>query len=342
MGVGKAVFLLQVCLALVIAARDDSQACRAFASSAATTATATAAATATATATATAAAAATATAAAAAAATATAAATNSSTSTNSAAQLSDTLLLPSREPLWDFEDARSAELRSDGALFITDAGTGNLYTFLLDTASVKPDQLVPGLQQPDGLTLVMDTYTAVASRTAGEVILLDEELIYMRAVSVPSWVPGADTFQPTDVTSNAFGELFILDGPGLRIYQFNANGAYLQHFELQDMASPDRLVYHSESLFITDPGSGKLHVLTEAGQELATIGTFPELSRVRVLDGTIWILSGDVAHLFAMTGEHMGNLKPEDPAGTLRDVAGDGNRVFLLTRGSLYFWDLTL
>ncbi|TVQ70325.1 MAG: hypothetical protein EA363_07965 [Balneolaceae bacterium] len=289
MGVGKTILLLPFCLALVIAARDDSQAGGAFTSS---------------------------------------------------TQPSDTLLLPSGEPLRDFEDARSAELRSDGTLFITDAGTGNLYTFLLDTAGVTPDQLVPGLRQPDGLTLVMDTYTAVASRTAGEVTLLDEELIYMRDVSVPSWVPGAATFQPTDVASNAFGELFILDGPARRIYHFNANGAYLQHFELLEMTSPDRLVYHSESLFITDPGSGKLHVLTEAGQELAAIGTFPDLSRVRVLDGTIWILSGEVAHLFAMTGEHLANLKPEDPAVTLRDVAGHGNRVFLLTRGSLYFWEL--
>ena len=317
MGVSKTVLLLPFFLALVIVAYDDPQAGSAFISSAATTATATTSIT----------------------------STTSTTSTTSAtfttsATTSDTLLLPSGEPLWEFEDARSAELRSDGTLFITDAGTGNLYTFLLDTAGVMPDQLVPGLRQPDGLTLVMDIYTAVASRTAGEVTLLDEDLIYMRDVSVPSWVPGAGTFQPTDVASNAFGELFILDGPARRIYHFNANGAYLQHFELQEMTSPDRLVYHSESLFITDPGSGKLHVLTETGQELAAIGTFPELSRVRVLDGTIWILSGEVAHLFAMTGEHLGNLRPENPAGTLCDVAGDSSRVFLLTRGSLYFWNL--
>ena len=309
MGVGKTVLLLPFCLALIFAASDDSQAGGAFTSSAAMTA-----------------------------ATVTTAANNPSN--NPSAQPSDTLLLPSVESLWDFEDARSAELRSDGTLFITDAGTGNLYTFLLDTASAMPDQLVPGLREPDGLTLVMDTYTAVASRTAGEVTLLDEELIYMRDVSVPSWVPVAGTFQPTDVASNAFGELFILDGPARRIYHFNANGAYLQHIELQELTSPERLVYHSESLFVTDPGSGNLHVLTEAGQELAVIGAFPQLSRVRILDGTIWILSGKVAHLFAMTGEHLGNLKPENPAGTLRDVAGDSNRVFLLTRGSLYFWDL--
>ena len=320
MGVGKAILLLPFCLALVFAARDDSQAGSAI---------------------------------------------NSTIAPEplreprvetlreprakpqaelradrQAEPQADTLLLPSRESLWDFEDARSAELRSDGMLFITDAGTGNLYTFRLDTASVKPGQLVPGLRQPDGLTLVMDTYTAVSSRTAGEMTMLDEELIYMRDVEVPSWVPGADPFQPTDVTSNAFGELFILDGPARRIYQFNANGAYLQHFELPDLVSPDRLVYHSESLFITDPGSGKLHVLTDAGHSLATIGTFPELTRVRIMDGTIWILSGEVAHIFAMTGEHVGNLKPENPVGKLRDVAGDGNRVFLLTRSSLYFWNL--
>ncbi len=260
---------------------------------------------------------------------------------DSNAQPSDTLLLPYMEPLWDFDDARSAELRFDGTLFITDAGTGNLYTFLLDTATVKPGQLVPGLRNPDGLTLVMETYTAVASPTAGEVTLLDEELVYMRDVSVPSWVPGADTFQPGDITSNAFGELFILDGLAGRVYHFNANGAYLHHIELKDMISPARIVYYEESLFIADPGSGKLHVLSDSGHELATIGTFPELSRVRILDDTIWILSGGVAHIFAMTGEHIGNLKPEKPTGALRDVAGDGNQVFLLTHGSLYFWRST-
>ncbi len=252
----------------------------------------------------------------------------------------DTLLIPSRELQWEFMDARSAELRTDGTLFITDAGSGNLYTFLVDSAAVTPDVLVPGMEEPDGLTLVMDTYTAVVSQASGEVTLLDEELTYMRSISVPSWVSGAASFQPADVASNEFGELFVLDAQQQRIYHFNANGAYLQHFELADMTSPERLIYYSESLFVADPGSGKLNVLTDAGRGLAAIGTFPELSRVRIIDGVIWVLSGRVVHLFTMSGEHIGNLKPEGFTEPLRDVAGDGNRVFLLTRSSLYFWNL--
>ncbi len=253
----------------------------------------------------------------------------------------DTLLVPSRQLQWEFQDARSADFRSDGALFITDAGSGNLYTFRVDSATVTPDALVPGLEIPDGLAIVMDTYTAVVSRGSGDVILLDEDLTYMRSVSVPSWAPGASDFHPSDVTANEFGELFILDGGQRRVYHFNANGAFLQHLELGDLDTPGRLVYHSESLFISDPGSGKLIVLTDTGRKLAAIGTFPELSRVRIIDNVIWVLSGGVAHLFSMSGEHIGNLKPEGVAGPLYDVAGDSNRVFLLTGSSLYFWSLT-
>jgi hypothetical protein len=253
---------------------------------------------------------------------------------------SDTLLIPSRQLQWDFHDARSADLRADGTLFITDAGSGNLYTFRLDSATLVPHILVPGLEVPNGLALVMDTYTAVASSESGEIILLDEELTYMRTVTVPSWAPGASGFYPSDVAANEFGELFILDGVQRRIYQFNANGAYLQHFELGDMVAPVRLAYYSESLFITDSGSGKLRVLTDTGRELAVIGTFPGLSRVRIIDDVIWVLSDGIAHLFSMAGEHIGNLKPEGLSGPLVDVAGDSNRVFLLTDSSLYFWTL--
>ncbi len=256
-------------------------------------------------------------------------------------QSPDTLILPAVTLSSDFEDIRSAAMGPDGMLFVTDAGSGNLYTFLVDSVSVAPQVLVPGLEQPDGLSLVMDTYTAVVNRASRDVILLDEELVYMRSVSVPSWVPGTGSFQPSDVTSNEFGELFVLDSREHRIYHFNANGGYLQHFELADMKSPDRMVYYSESLFITDSGSGTVRILTDSGRDLASIGTFPELSRVRIIDNVIWVLSGSVIHLFAMTGEHIGNVKPQDVSGTLRDVAGSGSRVFLLTRSSLYFWDAT-
>jgi hypothetical protein len=255
-------------------------------------------------------------------------------------QASDTLILPAVALGRDFEDIRSAVMGPDATLFVTDAGSGNLYTFMVDPDSVTPKVLVPGLEQPDGLSLVMDTYTAVVNGSARDVVLLDEQLAYMRTVTVPSWVAGSGSFHPSDVTSNEFGELFVLDSGERRIYHFNANGAYLQHFELSDMQLPGRLVYYSESLFIADTGSGIVHILTDSGRELASIGTFPELSRVRIIDDVIWVLSGSVIHLFAMTGEHIGNLKPENVSEPLRDVAGSGTRVFLLTRSSLYFWDV--
>lgn len=254
------------------------------------------------------------------------------------ARSSDTLRIPLRRILRDFKDARSAELRSDGSLLVTDSESGNLYSFQVDSAAVTPDVLVPGLEVPDGLALVMDTYTAVVSRKSGEIILLDEQWIYMRSVTVPPWAPGASVFHPSDVTANEFGELFILDGRQRRIYHFDANGAFLQHFDLEGTDAPRRLIYYSESLFVTDPNSGQISVFSETGRKLAVIGTFPELTRVRIIQEAVWVLSGDVIHLFSLTGEHLANLKPDLPVGSLTDVAGNSRHVFLLTDRYLYFW----
>ncbi len=291
------------------------------------------------------------------------------------AEASDTLQIPAFDVVTGLDDARSLVLRSDGQLMLTEAGTdrliiyqtdlfefenkkkelGALFQKNADTDMGKEDNTrtgtardtlmatinqtyVPDLDQPDGLSLVMDTYAAVVSSGSGHVHLLDEDMGYMRSLVVPQWASGDRIFQPSDVTSNEFGELFVLDTRARRVYHFNANGGYLQYFELHDMHQPGRLVYHSESLFITDPGSGKIHVLTDNGRPLATIGTFPSLSRVRIIDGMIWVLSGEVVHLFTMAGEHAGNMRAGPSSQRIMDVTGFDNRVFLLTSGSLYFW----
>ena len=291
------------------------------------------------------------------------------------AEATDTLRIPAFDVVTGLDDARSLVLRSDGQLFLTEVGTDRIMIYRTDffgyenkikegesparkNADADPDKknharmgtapdslitsievsYVPDLDQPDGLSLVMDTYVAVVSSGSGHVHLLDEDMGYMRSLAVPPWALGDRPFQPTDVTSNKFGELFVLDTAALRVYHFNANGGYLQYLELQDMHQPGRLVYHSESLFITDPESGKIHVLTDNGRPLATIGTFPSLSRVRIIDDMIWVISGEVVHLFTMAGGHVGNVMADPPSQRILDVTGSDNRVFLLTTGSLYFW----
>ena len=287
----------------------------------------------------------------------------------SLAEPADTLCIPKVVLLTGFDDARSVALRTDGLLIISEAGSDRIVSYqvnlnalgrksgsgdcdlntLQKQRDVRPDTLlqlveqifVPDLDKPDGLSLVMDTYTAVVSSGTGQVNLLDEHLEHMRTLAVPSWVLGDRIFRPTDVTGNEFGELFVLDSEEKRIYHFDANGAYLQHIELNTTIHPERFFYFGESLFIADKGSGKIHVITDNGRSLATIGTFPQLSRVTIIDGTIWVLSGDVIHLFSIAGEHLGNRMIQDSGDILRDVAGIDGRVFLLTSGSLYFWHTT-
>ncbi len=287
------------------------------------------------------------------------------------AEAADTLRIPTIDVVSGLDDARSLVMRSDGELIITEAGTQRILSCRID-AGVEADisteedisnetdiskekeisnetdtlmasekqRYVPDLDQPDGLSLVMDTYTAVVSAGSGHVHLLDEDLSYMRSVAVPSWALGDSEFRPNDVTSNEFGELFVLDSMARRVYHFNANGGYLQNFDLRDMERPERLSYYSESLFITDSAAGKIHILTDDGRSLATIGTFPSLARVRIIDDVIWVLSGEVVHLFSISGEHVGNLMTDLPSIHFMDAAGSDSRVFLLTSGSLYFWNL--
>ncbi len=265
----------------------------------------------------------------------------------------DTLHIPAVEVVSGLDDARSLVQRTNGELIITEAGKDRVATFRveandktsgetnLDTLMPAVEQLyVPDLDEPDGLSLVVDTYAAIVSSGTGQVHLLDEHMDYMRSLLVPDWAPGGHSFHPGDVTSNEYGELFVLDAETHKIYHFNANGSYLQHFELHDMEQSGRFVYHNESLFVTDPGAGRVHVLTDNGRPLATIGTFPSLSRLRIIDDLIWVISGNVVHLFSMAGEHAGNVMPDPSIHEIRDVAGSDNQVFLLTSGSLYFWNL--
>ncbi len=268
------------------------------------------------------------------------------------ARCADTLHIPASAIQSGLEDARSLVLRPDSLLIVSETGAGKISGFRVDVASADtPESITMArvleesgdckIQEPDGLSWVADTRAAVICQGTGQVYLLDNALRCMRSLSVPPWVPGGHTFMASDVAGNEFGELFVLDGSAQRVYHFDANGAYLQHFILEDMADPTRMIYYDKSLFITDPAEGKVHAITDDGNNLANIGIFPELMRVRIIDGTIWVLSGQAIHLFSITGQHIGNLMPQGPGDAIRDVVGSGDRVFLLTGGSLYFWNLS-
>ena len=248
------------------------------------------------------------------------------------------------------EDARSLVASPSGEFIITEAGAGRIRICTLEPGFLNAEKVefscssthyvtLPDAGRPDGLALVLDTFTGLTDGEHGTVKVLDDQYRTMRTLSVPSWVPGAGVFKPSDLTANEFGEIFVLDGSNRRLYHFNANGDYLQHFELSQTYRPNRLHYHNESLFISDPGSGNVIVLADSGRELARIGRFPNLERVIVRDDTIWVISGYVLHIFSITGTHLANKMPFRVDGIIRDLTWIENRMFLLTSGSLYFWD---
>lgn len=278
----------------------------------------------------------------------------------------DTLTVRGELLIDGLEDARSLVFRPDDELVITEASADRIVSFRIvfgdadseknagaiskpdkndeteekiDITRVndKSDVYLPDLQQPGALSIVLDTYFAVISTGSNRVHMLDEEMSYIRSLQVPPWARPDGEFVPTDITSTEIGELFVLDSFQKIVYHFNANGSYLQNVYLGDLEHPTALMYAEESLFVSDSKAGKLVVLTDTGHELATIGTFPGLSRVRVINRMIWIISDEVIHLFDIYGDHVGNWRIDGVAENIRDIALIDNQIFILTTDSLYF-----
>ena len=269
----------------------------------------------------------------------------------------DTLHLKEVELIGGLQNAASMAYRGDGELIIAESGSDviSAYQISFDQAdqsvsdgdeqteaeaaddAVSEEHTLPDLDKPESLSLILDTELLVVSSGSQQVHWLDYDFGYVRSLAVPSWALGEMIFSPSDVTTNEIGEVYVLDRRNRTVFHFNANGSYLQHFQLSDIEKPMRLVYFDESLFVTDQDSGSVIVMTDTGRELARIGTFPELERVRVEARRIWILSGSVLHLFDISGRHLGNWQIDNTGKKLQDIAVIEDRVFLLTSGSLYY-----
>ncbi len=256
-------------------------------------------------------------------------------------QVIDTVMLRTVPLVEGLENAHSMVFRPDDELIITESDADRIAAFRVfvdeQEAAEPEDIFLPDLDRPQGLSLQAGINTVIISAGTAQVHLLDESMGYLQSLAVPNWVTGNGSFEPSDVTTNSIGEIYILDTNQKRIYHFNANGSYLQHIMVDEIERPTALVYAEESLFVSDSGSGRVYVLTENGHELATIGTFPDLSRVRVIDRRIWVISGRVIHEFNLYGEHLGNWALEHPGESIQDLAIIDDQLFLLTSGSLYF-----
>ncbi|MDG5767173.1 hypothetical protein QA596_06835 [Balneolales bacterium ANBcel1] len=259
-----------------------------------------------------------------------------------------------------FDSAHTLTDGFDGDLLVSDANAGRIKRYRIPAGYRQSGHECPGagpeigvdrgasaglvetielsiFDRPEAMANAAETFLAVVGSAERQVHLLDETMAYVRSLAVPAWAAGEAPFTPEDVTSNTIGELFVLDADNKRIYHFNANGSFLQYFPIDGLDRPSALMYADESLFIADKGGGRVHVITDGGHELAVIGTFPHLGRVRVIDRNIWVLSGGVIHRFNMSGEHLGNWAPDIAGKPLRDLAVIGGNLFLLTSGSLYF-----
>ncbi len=256
--------------------------------------------------------------------------------------VTDTLMIDENKMVDGLKGARSMVYRATNELFITEASADRIVSYRIssgdDDIPTEPESSsLPDLYAPDGIALLLDTFIAVISSGSDRVHILDEELEYRHTLSVPGWVPGSESFTPADVTGNDIGEIYILDTESRRIYHFNANGVYLQHFEPEHLEYPVSIEYADESLFVADTGTKNMVVMTERGRNLANIGTFPDLRRVRVYQEKIWVLSGSVIHLFNMYGEHLGNWAMKNNSEKLQDIVVLDEQLFLLTSGSLYY-----
>lgn len=253
----------------------------------------------------------------------------------------DTVIVESLQILEGLEAARSLAQRFGRELIVIKEGQAG--GMICRIRMEDPEPVVMEKEAwnlPDHATAIamaLEEYPVVVSPENGQAYMFDDHMRFIRRLTVPSWVDGAGIFHPDDVTVNEIGEIFILDSPAKRIYMFNANGDYLLHLNLDQMDHPVALSYAEESLFIADRGREQVHVLATGGHELAVIGTFPDLSRVRVFNRMIWILSGEVIHLFDISGDLVGNWMLEFSGESLRDIVVIEKQIFLLTSGSLYY-----
>lgn len=269
----------------------------------------------------------------------------------SEASTGDTLQINGERIVDGLANAHTLQVLPPEELIITESGADRIITFQIrfQKTTIREDAVmkhssdsdeevyVSQLDQPGALAMIMDTYYAVISNGTGRIHLLDEKMSYMRSLNVPSWVLNGETLAPHDITSTGIGELFLLDSRHKKIYHFNPNGSYLQYIDISRLGKPLALMHAEESLFVSDGDTGLIHVLTENGHELATIGSFPELARVRVLDRLIWVISGSVIHLFDIYGDHVGNWRLAGSEEPIRDIALIDEQLFILTPGSLYF-----
>lgn len=190
--------------------------------------------------------------------------------------------------------------------------------------------------QPEALALLWDSSYALLQKGSHQIYLFDKEMKHIHTLQFPSWIFENRDFDLIDLASNEFGELFVLDARNRSVYHFNANGRYLQHFEINEVKQPASLCHGEESLFITDRDSGKVFVFTESGRYLAHLGTFPSLVRARFFNRHIWVLSGDVLHLFNIYGEHVGNRGFSSSHVNMRDMAVHDDQLFMLSGDTLY------
>lgn len=241
-------------------------------------------------------------------------------SASSPSSLTDTLGRPAIKIAEGFKDCSVLAVISSKELFFVESKNGILwYLNLSETNKPKQHSLFYGSNLPLGIALAGENRVAVITGDPGQWYLADLDFEPVRSLLVPGWARSDSGVKAGDVASNPVGEIFVLDEAGRRVHHFDANGVYLDFVDLQELYQPVALEYAEESLFVADAATGKVHVFTETGSELAIIGSFPDLKRVRVVDRQISILSGQVVHEFDIFGSYTGSWT----VSVVPDVFGD-------------------
>lgn len=223
---------------------------------------------------------------------------------------------------------RSSDRRDAGAASVDSEGVAEDY----------PDSEHNGrVVRPGAMVMLLDHTLALVDEAGSQVLLFEVPSGKKHHVEIPSWARAESGLQPVDLAANELGELFVFDGTTGHIHHFNANTDYLQPVIAEGINEAGALEYAMESLFVSEPGEGRVYVFTEQGWFLARIGRFSQLHRMRVYDQRMWVISGRVLHVFDLSGQHLFNMSLSGVDEPVADVRPQEHDVLLLTPSSLYY-----
>jgi hypothetical protein len=267
------------------------------------------------------------------------------------AEVPDTLLVEQKS-LGSFQRATRLVTTPQGWIYVLDSDQNAIVPI---KGEEEPSPSVGGLgwssttfDQPTGLaTDGLNVY--VADRGNHRVMRFDRSLNYVSSfVTRDSSLIEARFGSPLGVALSRLGDLFILDGENLRVAKFSATMQYERSFgDIHDRRARLRqpvkiLISPADHVFVLEPD--RLVEFDYFGQFLRVIGpgSFDDARGFCFVRGGIIVVTPTELCWYSERGELLRKvlgteIVSESPIENLEDIAGDAERLLLLSSKQLHY-----